>query len=69
MVSPDSGTRRRLAPGGSFIWPKTSAVFLMTPDSIHFIPKIITLTGTLADAREDGIAAVLYGDVADQLHE
>ena len=32
MVRPDSATRRR-APGGSFICPKTRAVFLMTPDS------------------------------------
>ena len=32
IVRPESGTRRR-APGGSFIWPKTSAVLLMTPDS------------------------------------
>ena len=32
MVSPESATRRR-APGGSFIWPKTSIVLSMTPDS------------------------------------
>ncbi len=32
MVSPDSATRMR-APGGSFIWPKTSMVFSRTPDS------------------------------------
>ena len=33
IVSPASPTRNR-APGGSFIWPKTSAVFSMTPDSV-----------------------------------
>ena len=33
MVSADSATRRRV-PGGSSIWPKTSAVSLMTPDSL-----------------------------------
>ena len=32
MVRPDSATRMR-APGGSFIWPKTSIVFSSTPDS------------------------------------
>ena len=32
MVSPEKATRIR-APGGSFIWPKTRAVFSMTPDS------------------------------------
>ena len=32
MVSADSATRRRV-PGGSSIWPKTSAVSLMTPAS------------------------------------
>src|SRR6478736_4516543 len=32
MVSPESATRRR-APGGSFIWPKTSIVLSITPDS------------------------------------
>ena len=33
IVSADSATRRRV-PGGSSIWPKTSAVFSMTPDSV-----------------------------------
>ena len=33
MVSADSATRRR-TPGGSSIWPKTSAVFSRTPDSV-----------------------------------
>ena len=33
IVRPDRATRRR-APGGSFIWPKTSAVFSITPDSV-----------------------------------
>ncbi len=33
MVRPVSATRRR-APGGSFIWPNTSAVSASTPDSV-----------------------------------
>ena len=33
IVRPVSATRRR-APGGSFIWPKTSAVSASTPDSV-----------------------------------
>src|SRR6478672_11790092 len=33
IVSADSATRRRV-PGGSSIWPKTSAVFSMTPESV-----------------------------------
>ena len=33
MVSADRATRRRV-PGGSSIWPKTSAVSAMTPDSV-----------------------------------
>ena len=32
IVRPDSATRMR-APGGSFIWPNTSIVLSMTPDS------------------------------------
>ena len=33
IVSADRPTRRR-APGGSFIWPYTSAVLEITPDSV-----------------------------------
>ena len=33
IVRPDRPTRRR-APGGSFIWPKTSATLSSTPDSV-----------------------------------
>ena len=33
MVSPVRATRIR-APGGSFIWPKTRAVLLSTPESL-----------------------------------
>ena len=33
MVRPVRATRIR-APGGSFIWPKTRAVFSITPDSV-----------------------------------
>ncbi len=32
IVTPVRATRAR-TPGGSFIWPKTSAVLLSTPDS------------------------------------
>ena len=42
---------------------------LMTPDSLHFQPEIVAFTGALADAGKHGIAAVLLGDVVDQLHE
>ena len=34
---------------------------------MHFVPKVVTLAGAFAHAREDGIAAVLHGDVVDQL--
>src|SRR5690554_768334 len=34
----------------------------------HFVVEVVTLTGTLAHARKHRVAAVLGGDVADQLH-
>src|SRR5579864_5810654 len=51
-VTPVSATRAR-APGGSFIWPYTSAVFART----------------LADACENRHAAMLLRDVVDELHD
>ena len=68
MVRPVSATRRR-APGGSFIWPKTIAVLSMTPDSLHLLVEVVAFAGALAHAGEDREAAVLVGDVADQLHD
>ena len=38
-----------------------------TPDSLHLEPEVVALAGALAHAGEDGVAAVLGGDVADQL--
>jgi hypothetical protein len=36
---------------------------------LHLKPQVIALTGTLADAPEHGNAAVLEGDVMDELHD
>jgi hypothetical protein len=36
---------------------------------LHFKPKVIAFTGTLADASEHRVAAVLGGDVVDQFHD
>ena len=33
----------------------------------HFVPQIVTLTGTLAYAGKDGVTAVLGGYIGDQL--
>ena len=33
------------------------------------VPEIVALAGALADAGEHGVAAVLVGDVADELHD
>ena len=33
----------------------------------HFVVQVVTLTGTLANAGENGIAVVGSGDVVDQL--
>jgi hypothetical protein len=40
-VRPDSATRAR-APGGSFIWPYTSATFEPGPSSLMTPPSIIS---------------------------
>ena len=36
---------------------------------VHLDPQLIALTGTLTDAAKDRHAAVLQGDVADELHD
>ena len=65
MVRPASATRRR-APGGSFIWPKTSAVLSMTPDS--FISSQRSLPSRVrSPTPRTPTAAVLRGDVVDEL--
>src|SRR3954467_13626808 len=77
IVRPDRATRRR-APGGSFIWPYTSAVLLITPDSVissqRSLPSRVrsptpanTDPPPAAHAGEPRQAAVLLRDVVDQL--
>jgi hypothetical protein len=66
MVSAERATRAR-APGGSFIWPKTMAVLLDDARLLHFAVEVGALAGALAHAGEHGVAAVLGGDVVDQL--
>ena len=73
MVSADSAARRR-APGGSFIWPKTIAVWSMTD-----LPVVPILASCISSHRslpsrvrsptpaKTEIAAVLRGDAGDQL--
>ena len=75
MVRADRATRRR-APGGSFIWPKTMQVCdehvaagVADLGVLHFQPQVVALAGPLADAGEDGKAAVGAGDPGDQLGE
>ena len=66
------------APGGSFIWPNTSAHFEITFGSgclrigvdLRFdelVIEIVAFARALADAGEHRIAAVRLGDVVDQL--
>ena len=75
MVNADRATRRR-APGGSFIWPNTMAVCVMTERSVvadlgllHFEPEVVAFARPLADAGKHGVAAVLAGDAGDQFRE
>jgi len=35
----------------------------------HLVVEVVALAGALADAGEDGVAAVGLGDVVDQLHD
>ena len=55
------------APGGSFIWPNTSIVLSSTPDSFISSHRSLPSRGALADAAERRQAAVLLGEVVDQL--
>ena len=75
LVRAERATRSR-APGGSFIWPKNMTVLSMTDlpvaadlGLLHFEPEVVPLAGPLADAGEDGVAAVDLGDAGDQLGE
>ena len=36
---------------------------------LHFQPEIVAFAGALADAGEDGVAAVLAGDAGDEFGE
>ena len=77
IVRPDSATRAR-APGGSFIWPNTSATLRTFRGRVavgvlgddagveEFVVEIVALAGALADAGEHRHAAVALGDVVDQ---
>ena len=77
-VRPDSPTRAR-APGGSFIWPYTSAHLepstlpfprvLVHAQFDHLVIEVVALAGALANAGEHRIAAMRLGDVVDQLHD
>ena len=75
----DAGRPTRIrAPGGSFIWPNTSAHFDFTFESglcgsaltfefDEFVIEVIAFARALADACENRIAAMGLGDVVDQL--
>ena len=76
-VRPVRPTRAR-APGGSFIWPNTSAHFepavvavvllrvLVDARLDELVIEVVALARTLAHAGEHRIAAVRLGDVVDQ---
>ena len=66
IVRPDSATRMR-APGGSFIWPKHEHGLVDHARLGHLEPEVVALAGALAHAAERGQAAVLLGEVVDQL--
>src|SRR5580765_6291986 len=73
-VSADRPTRKR-APGGSVICPYTSAArdlvkscVLTTPLSWNSSQRSLP-SRAFADAAEHRHAAVLHGDVVDQLHD
>jgi hypothetical protein len=36
---------------------------------VHFEPEVVAFAGALADAGEDGVAAVFLGDVGDEFHD
>ena len=66
IVRPDSATRMR-APGGSFIWPKHEHGLVDHARLGHLEPEVVALARALAHAAERGQAAVLLGEVVDQL--
>jgi hypothetical protein len=77
MVRPDSATRAR-APGGSFIWPNTSATFEPSGVGVavgvlgdnagveEFVVEVVAFAGAFTHACEHRNAAVALGDVVDQ---
>jgi peptide chain release factor 1 len=36
---------------------------------LHFVPEVVTFTGTLTDAAENRVATVSLGDIVDELHD
>ena len=75
MARPERATRRR-APGGSFIWPYTRAIFdapelilVDDPRFGHFLVEIVAFPGALADPGEHRHAAMQLGNVVDQFHD
>ena len=67
-VRPDRPTRAR-APGGSFIWPNTSAHFEPSVEPLfflgpcysgfyHLVIEVVAFAGALADAGEYGVTAM-----------
>jgi hypothetical protein len=77
MVRPDSATRAR-APGGSFIWPNTSAPSNLRRSAVavgvlgdnagvdQFVIEVVAFAGALTHAGEHRVTAVALGDVVDQ---
>ena len=75
MVSPVNPTRRR-APGGSFICPYTSAaldfVEVLRIDDLgilHFMPQVISLTGSFPDSRKNRKPSMLKGNIVNEFHD
>ena len=73
IVIADKPTRN-LAPGGSFICPKTRQVWASTVSCciadvrpLHFQPQVVALACAFADAGEYRIPAVLCRDSGDKL--
>ena len=53
--------------GGLVHLAKDQRSLVQNTGSVHLTPKVAALAGALAHAGEDGVAAVLGGDVVDQL--
>ena len=66
MVSADSATRSRV-PGGSSIWPKTSAVLSMHAGLGHLEDEVVALTGALTHAGEHRGTTEVAGHPDDHL--